>query len=262
MKQRGFTLIEIIIATSLFSLLMASYYTVVMNVMILEEHARDQRAFASVGPAILDLVEDDLLSVYTHPRALNAYPFRSEDESLASQAADEMNFVVTRDSIHREEFHENDTWIRSPINEVGYKLTRADSSFGDVRKLYRRETYYVDSTPLQGGDYYEVYDRIIAFDIQYVGYPVEETERTDQDTMGENRYDTFESWDSEERRFLPTAAIVTLTVEPPQLAGRTARGDELPERRTFVRVIQLVQGDDVLPGESAPAQPTPTQPGR
>jgi hypothetical protein len=80
--------------------------------------------------------------------------------------------------------------------------------------------------------------------------------------MGGNRYDTFESWDSEERRFLPTAAIVTLTVEPPQLAGRTARGDELPERRTFVRVIQLVQGDDVLPGEPAPAQPTPTQPGR
>ena len=99
MKQRGFTLIEIIIATSLFSLLMASYYTVVMNVMILEEHARDQRAFASVGPAILDLVEDDLLSVYTHPRALNAYPYRGDDDSLGRQPADEMNFVVTR-AIH------------------------------------------------------------------------------------------------------------------------------------------------------------------
>ena len=266
MKQRGFTLIEIIIATSLFSLLMASYYSVVMNVMILEEHARDQRAFASIGPAILDLVEDDLLSVYTHPRALNAYPFRGDDDSLGGQPADEMNFVLTRGSIHREEFHENDAWIRSPINEVGYKLTRADASFGDVRKLYRRETYYVDSTPLQGGDYYEVYDRIVAFDIQYVGYPVEETERTDQDTMGDHRYDTFESWDSEERKFLPTAAIITLTIEPPQLIAAD-RDTEVPQRRTFVRIVQFIQGDDVLPGEAAPAQPTPasstpTQPGR
>lgn len=260
MRQRGFTLIEIIIATSLFTLLMASYYTVVMNVMILEETARDQRAFSSVGPAILDLVEDDLLSVYTHPRALDAYPFRGENDSLASEAADELNFVVTRRSIHREEFHDDDQWVRSPINEVGYKLTRADSRFGDVRKLYRRETYYVDATPLQGGDYYEVYDRIIAFDVEYVGFPAEETERTDQDTMGEHRYDTFESWDSEERKFLPTAAIVTLTVEAPQLGGRAGREDELPERRTFVRIIQFVQGDDVLPGEASD-QPGTQQPG-
>jgi prepilin-type N-terminal cleavage/methylation domain-containing protein len=260
--QRGFTLIEIIIATTLFSLLMASYYSVVMNVMLLEEHARDQRAFASVGPAVLDLVEDDLLSVYSHPRALNAFPFRGEDDSLAGQPADELNFVVSRDSIHREEFHDNDTWLRSPVNEVGYKLTRADARFGDVRKLYRREHYYVDATPLQGGDYFEVYDRIIAFDVKYVGYPAEETERTNQETMREHRYDTFESWDSEERKFLPTAVIVTLTVEPPQLAGRSRRDEEVPQRRTFVRIIQLVQGDDVLPGEPAPAQPTPATPGR
>jgi prepilin-type N-terminal cleavage/methylation domain-containing protein len=259
-KQRGFTLVEIIIATSLFSLLMASYYTVVMNVMILEETARDQRAFASVGPAVLDLVEDDLLSVYNHPRALNAYPFRGEDDSLAGQPADEMNFVVTRESIHREEFHDDDNWVRSPINEVGYKLTRADASLGDVRKLYRRENYYLDSTPLQGGDYYEVYDRVIAFDVTYVGFPVEETERTDQDALGDSRYDTFESWDSEERKFLPTAAVVVLTVEPPRLAAAGRRDEEVPERRTFVRVIQLVQGDDVLPGEAGPAQPTPTNP--
>lgn len=262
MRQRGFTLIEIIIATTLFTLLMATYYTVVMNVMILEETARDQRAFSSVGPAILDLVEDDLLSVYTHPRALNAYPFRGEDNSLAGEAADEMNFVVTRRSIHREEFHNDDSWIRSPINEVGYKLKRAASRFGNVRKLYRREAYYVDSLPLQGGDYYEVYDRVVAFDIVYVGFPVEETERTDQDTMGQHRYDTFDSWDSEERRFLPTAAVVTLTVEAPQLAAKGARDEEPPERRTFVRIIQLVQGDDVLPAEAAPTGPTPAQPGR
>jgi type II secretion system protein J len=264
-RQRGFTLIEIIIATSLFTLLMASYYTVVMNVMILEETARDQRAFSSVGPAILDLVEDDLLSVYTHPRALGAYPFRGEDDSLASEAADELNFVVTRDSIHREDFHDDDTWVRSPVNEVGYKLKRADSRSGDVRRLFRREAYYVDSTPQQGGDYYEVYDRVIAFDVVYVGYPAEETERTDQDTMGEHRYDTFESWDSEERKFLPTAAIVTLTVEPPDLGSRAGREDEVPERRTFVRVIQLVQADDVLPTQGQPAteQPgVPPTPGR
>ncbi|MHC4549680.1 MAG: PulJ/GspJ family protein [Planctomycetota bacterium] len=250
-RADGFTLLEIIIATSLFTLLMASYYTVVLNVLQLEEYARDQRSFATVGPAVLDLIEDDVLSTYTHPRALDAYPFRGEDDALGGEAADRMNFVVTRASVHREEFHQNDQWVRSPINEVGYRLARADPRFGDVRKLFRRETYYVDSTPLQGGDYYEVYDRVVAFDVEYVGFPVEESERTDQETLGEHNYETFESWDSEQRKFLPTALVVTLTIEPPQLSAQAEERDvETPLRRTFVRIIRLVQADDVLPPQA------------
>ena len=245
--RAGFTLIEIILATTLFALLMGSYYTVFLQVVELEEYARDQRSFGSVGPAVLDLIEDDVLSIYTNPRALDAFPFRGEDDALGGEAADRMNFVVQRASIHQEEFE--NTFIRSPMNEVGYRLARAAARFGDVRKLYRRENFYVDSSPLQGGDYYEIYDRVVAFDIEYVGFPVEETERTDQDTLGTHRYETFESWDSEERRFLPTALVVTLTVEPPQLniAEGPRRELEAPKRRTFVRIMSLIQADDILP---------------
>jgi len=263
--QRGFTLLEIILATTLFTLLMGSYYTVFLQVVELEEYARDQRSFGSVGPAVLDLIEDDILSVYTSPRALDAFPFRGEDDALGGEAADTLNFVVQRASIHQEEFQ--DTFVRSPMNEVGYRMARADARFGDVRKLYRRENFYVDNTPLQGGDYYEIYDRVVAFDVEYVGFPVEESERTDQDTLGEHRYETFESWDSEERRFLPTALVVTLTVEPPMLnVPEGSRRDlERPKRRTFVRIIPLVQADDILPAANPqPGQPgqNPTVPGR
>ena len=82
MMRRGFTLLEILVSTALFALLMGAYYTTFTDVLVLEEYARNQRSFASVGPAILDLVEDDLLSLYTHPTELAAYPFRGEDDAL------------------------------------------------------------------------------------------------------------------------------------------------------------------------------------
>ena len=254
-REEGFTLIEITLATTLFAFLMALYYAVFTNLLVLEEYARDQRAFGSVGPAILDLIEDDLASLYTNPRQADAFPFRGDDDSLGGEPADRMMFVVRRASIHPEEFFGEDNWVRSPVNEVGYRLARGDVRLGDVRRLYRREHFYVDTMPLEGGDYYEVYDRIVKLDITYAGYRVEEEERTDQDTLGEHLLEKFESWDSEERRGFPTAVIVTLTIEPPRMDLRSKYDQgEQPERRTFVRIIPLVQAENIEP----PAQ---TQPG-
>ncbi len=267
MTRRGFTLLEVVLATTLFALLMSSYYAIFMNVSELEEYARSQRAFSAVGPAVLNLIEDDIQSLYTHPRAGNAFPFRGEDGSRGSQPADTMNFVTMRPSIHKEEFFDRKNHLSSPVTETGYRLARGA---GDVRRLYRRESYYPDGTPLQGGDYYEVYDRVLAFDVLYVGYPAEEEERRSQETLGQHRLDTFESWNSEERRAMPTAMVVTLTVEPPSLgtgAPREAAFEAARPQRTFVRIVQFVQADDVLPPKASggPQQPgtTPgTQPGR
>ena len=128
MRARAFTLMEIMIATTLFALLMGMYYEVFTNVVQLEDYARRTRSFASVGPAVLDLVEDDLLCLYTHPRAGDAFPFRGTDDSMASEPADRMHFVSGRPSIHLEELYGDDTWVRSPINEVGYRLAKARGS--------------------------------------------------------------------------------------------------------------------------------------
>ncbi|MFI5403488.1 MAG: hypothetical protein ACHQ1G_11165, partial [Planctomycetota bacterium] len=81
---------------------------------------------------------------------------------------------------------------------------------------------------------------------------------------------TFESWNSEERMALPPAVVLTLTVAPPLLsAAPLATADvEARPQRTFVRIVQLVQADDVLPRQaevSAPGTPpgtTPQTPGR
>jgi len=258
--RRGFTLLEVILATTLFALLMTSYYSIFNNVSELEAYARSQRAVSAVGPAALDLVEDDLESLYTNPRAQNAFPFRGEDGARGSQPADSMNFTTLRASIHKEEFFDESEWLSSPVNEVGYRLARGE---GDVRRLYRREGYYVDGTPLQGGDFYEIYDRVLAFDVTYVGYPAEEAERTSQDTLKQHRLDTFESWNSEERRAMPTAVVVTLTVEPPQLTATPLAALEARPQRTFVRIIHLVQADDILPKQQPAmgSQPGPQQPG-
>ncbi len=247
-RARGFTLIEIVLATVLFSLLMASYYEVFTGVLQLEEYARESRSFANVGPAVLDLIEDDIHSLYIHPRARDAFPFRASDDSLGSQASDSFHFVATRRSIGTEEFFGNDRWTHSPINELGYRVARS-SSRRDSRRLYRRESYYVDGTPLDGGDYYEVYDRVHAFDVTYVGYRVEE--ETNTEATADRQLETFESWDSEERKGYPTAMIVKFTIEAPQLTMESKRLDDFePERRTFFRIIHFVHADDVDPPEA------------
>jgi len=262
--KRGFTLIEILVATALFALLMGAYYTAFTNVLILEEYARNQRAFSSVGPAILDLVEDDILSAYTNPRELAAYPFRGEDDSLGSEPADRVMFVARRSSIAQEEFFGRDNWVRSPVNEVGYRMARGRAELGNVRRLYRRESYYVDDSPLQGGDYFEVYDRVVGFDLLYIGYRAEEEARESQDSAAENEFDKFESWDSEERKGLPSAVIITLVIEAPQISReRSDEADDVTRsRRTYVRVVPLMQADDIPPAAAGPGDPAnPAQPG-
>lgn len=257
-RARGFTLIEIVLATTLFALLMSSYYIIVINVMTLEDVARSERSFASIGPAVLDLMEDDLLSLYTHPREPKTFPFRGTDDSLGSEPADRMDFVAHRPSVHQESFW-TDSWLRAPVNEVGYRLaTGGSDDRGDVRKLYRRERFHVDEQPLEGGEYFEMYDRVVSLDITYAGYRAEEEERTSLDQLGTRSLDRFESWDSSERGAFPTAVIIVFTIEPPQLtvtvnADRDTRG---PERRTFVRIVRMVQAGDI-PAPEVPAQGGP-----
>ena len=254
-RARGFTLIEIVLATTLFALLMSSYYIIVINVMTLEDVARSERSSPSIGPAVLDLMEDDLLSLYSHPREPKAFPFRGTDDSLGSEPADRLDFVAHRPSVHQESFW-TDAWLRSPVNEVGYRLaTGGAAGRGDVRTLYRRERFHVDDMPLEGGDYFEMYDRVVSLDITYAGYRAEEEERTDLDQLGTRSLDSFESWDSDERGAFPTAIILRFTIEPPQLQA-TIEVDgnaRAPERRTFVRIVRLVQAGDI-PAPEAPAE--------
>lgn len=256
-RAGGFTLVEVVLATVLFSLLMAAYYTVFLNAVQLEEHVRSERAFGTVAPAILDLVEDDLASLHTSPTKLDAFPLRGTDGSLDGEPADEVHFVARRASVHQEDLGGRGKFLRSPVNEVGYKLARGDRG-SETRKLYRREAYYVDGSPLEGGDYHEIYDRVVSLDIAYAGYRVEERERADSRSLGEHRLERFESWDSAERKGYPSAVIVTLVVEPPRLSvePEAERGKPRP-RHTFVRVIPLFQADDVAAPAAPPASNQP-----
>ncbi len=95
-RQAGFTMIEVLIATALFAAVMGMYSVVLNNVITLEEEVRTQCSFSSIGPAILDLIEDDLQSLYTSPRQPDAFPFRGDAHTLSSKPADRMSFVARR----------------------------------------------------------------------------------------------------------------------------------------------------------------------
>ena len=76
--------------------LMASYYTAFLQVIETEQFARESRHFGAIGPAILDLIEDDLVSLYVHPRAPDAFPLRGDDDTRGGKPADSLHFVTRR----------------------------------------------------------------------------------------------------------------------------------------------------------------------
>ena len=180
------------------------------------------------GPAILDLIENDLRALYAFNLAEDGV-LRITDRSVAGLDADRIDFIATTDSLVVTPGQ--DRYLRSDLNEVGYCL-RPNPDDNDFLELYRREGFGVDDEPFNGGYYTFLHDRIVAFDIR-----VFEEDGIDAEE--------FESWgtDFDEFSGLPTRIEIDLVLE---LAPRLIR-EQLKiapiHARTVVhrRVIRIPQ---------------------
>lgn len=200
-RSRGFTLIEVSVAVLLLAVLMTFIYEVLMNTI----RQRDTISEGLEGPktenSIMDEITRDLRFVYYRTGLLPGDGgFWGRSRQVAGKEGDRIDFLTCRTSRLAELEEASEAQGNSPLIEVGYACRPSDVR-PEWIELWRREDYFVDDDPTDGGRYDLVYDKVRRFDIRY--YPPADDPLRDNDNG-------LEEWDSKLQHRLPYALVVTL----------------------------------------------------
>jgi type II secretion system protein J len=228
--ERGFTLLEILVALTIMSLVMVALQSVLATTLKTRDMLDTEVAAAASGPVILDTIERDLRRAWVM-NIQDDVVFRGIDRTLLGESADSLLFLSTTGSSVTRRVDERE--VASELVETGYRL-RMNPELPDVLELWRRQDFHLDEKPLEDGTYERLHDRVISFDVQYYEDFVLEHEELDE-------------WDSEERHELPAVLMVRLSLEVgPRLANEERDaglgGDQV---RSYERVIVLGNGPDL-----------------
>lgn len=249
--RRGFTLIELLVTLAILGIVLSSLYAVLTSTLKIRSRIEDREDAFVVGPAILDLIEDDIRGIYFTNIEGQAF-FLGENQSVGGRDADRFDMVTTTDS--RVLVGSDDSnRVRSDVTEVGYAL-RENREFDGYLELYRREDFFVDELPLEGGRYRRVYDRIRDFNVVYLaegatgeddpaagqpprgaeeggpnpgtpgqGSSPDESRPSGTSKKAGKQYIENDDWDSRNEKILPAAMRIELTVgiEDPRTGEQT-----------------------------------------
>ncbi|TET32891.1 MAG: prepilin-type N-terminal cleavage/methylation domain-containing protein [Planctomycetota bacterium] len=159
MRNKGFTLIELVLAMAMLGAVMGLVYPiVVMTVNTMVAFEREAEVLR-VGNAVLDLMTRDIQGCYANP---NPSQPRLENVFVGSKESEleRLDFITTTVS------HPDEDGNVSPLTEVGYHTYH--NSKNGMFTLFRREDFFVykgDYTA--GGKYHEIYDRFESFKLEY-----------------------------------------------------------------------------------------------
>lgn len=225
-SQGGFTLLEVLVALTIMSLVMVALYSVLQTTLRTRDMLNNEVRAASAGPSILDTIERDLRRAWV----LNLQDdkvFIGEDRTVLGEPADSLVFVssVGSSSTRRVGEHE----AMAELVETGYRL-RVNPDLPDVLELWRRQDYHLDEEPLEDGSYERLHDRVVGFDLQYYADLVLE-------------HDPVDDWDAEELHALPAAIKVRLGIEvAPRMDDGRRELASVGSVRWYERVIVLDSG--------------------
>lgn len=249
---RGFTLIELVIAITLLSAIMGLMYQSLGQTIETRNMVQDELQGPKVANAILAQIFKDFRYIY-YGGLQGETGFRGKAIKMAGMDADRVAFVTarrTRTVGTEDDGRRTDDDRESYLSEVGYAC-RPHPKYSQWLELWRREDYFVDSKPTEGGFYSLVYDKIRNFRMRYFPIPEEATEK-----------EGLEEWDSAQKKGIPYAILLKIEFdvkEPDE--GETYEPDDIDP---IHRIILLRGGYSVEWGDSAPAGTGPgqTPPGR
>ncbi len=240
-RQRGFTLVEVVVAITLLSLLLVGVYTVAVGTMKAKRRIDQSAAIYTAGPAILDLVERDFRSAYFYG-VKDMKALKAQRESVSGTECTILDLVTTVRSRNAVEVEDRE--VRADVTEIGYRLRGSDDNPGCL-ELYRREQFFFDDDLLRGGDYYLVYDRVKSFTVDFFEQEEQEGSVTSSIAQEEGK----ETWDTVDAKAMPRAARITLELPaPPELSGDPEAEAKIYK---FVRWVLFPTADDRAPKEDA-----------
>jgi len=238
-RRRGFTVIEIMITMALLMLLMTSVYQILSDTNRGREAIRDGLEGPKIEIAILDEIVRDLRFVYFRPGQFTSDGgFWGRNRTPNGKDGDRIDFLTCRRSRRAELEDTNQAQVNAPLVEVGYAC-RPNEKYPDLLELWRREDYFADDDPTDGGKYDLVYDRIRKFDLEFYA-PPNNDERTSDEGLKE--------WDTKVTKKLPYAIVVKLEYDI-----RLPTGDRkgLGAPQGSVRRIILLTPSRSIPPEAA-----------
>ncbi|MFQ5748229.1 MAG: type II secretion system protein J [Planctomycetota bacterium] len=195
----GFTLIEILVSLAITALVMTSILGSLDVTQKAVDAIHNVIETEAAGPRILALLRDDLshLAVYDAP---DWEVLRGSNDSIGGADADRLDFLVSRRTTRPYRDYtrvKEEVW--APLAEVGYWL-RGRPGSPDFLELYRREDWFQDEEPFDGGSFTLLYNRITNWEIRYFAQP-------EVDPSWD------EEWDTRERQGLPYAIEIQLELE-------------------------------------------------
>jgi prepilin-type N-terminal cleavage/methylation domain-containing protein len=249
-NQRGFTLVEIMLAIAIGSMLLTMVFTSLNTMMRSRQAVVNFSTPYAVGPQILDAIEADLRNAYFYDLRQND-GFWGEDGDLGGREADGLSLVTaTLGHVGEQELRstrrigqaEETQRRRSPMTEVQY-VCRPSPVNPEWLELWRREDFYADDMVHDGGIYRLVYDRVYDFKLEYVGRGSNEKSSGaafgvlggSNGSIDEMRRD---GWPSIEERGIPRGVIASISIYARE---REKTWDGEPEVFVFRRWIPLPQ---------------------
>jgi prepilin-type N-terminal cleavage/methylation domain-containing protein len=228
-RPRGFTLLEVSIAITLLALTVTFVYQILWNAVRLKDAVREGLEGPSVEQAILDQIMRDFRYVYYRAGQLPADAgFWGRSKQIGGRDADRVDFLTCRSSKVATLEDADQPTGDSPVSEAGYAL-RANDADARWLGLWRREDYFVDDDPTDGGRFDLLYDKVRSFELRY--FPVPEENR---DVKG------LEEWDSKVQKKIPYAMILRLEYDLHAPAADEPQG-------RIVKVLVLRSGRSLPP---------------
>jgi prepilin-type N-terminal cleavage/methylation domain-containing protein len=196
----GFTLVEVLVAVLILALILSTVYELLLNSARHADSLKESIEGPKLENALLDEIVRDLRFAYYRPGQFPADAgFWGRSRQVNGRDADRIDFLTCRASKKAELEDASRQQVSAPLIEVGYACRPNDDN-GDWFELWRRERYFVDDDPTDGGRYDLLHGKMRRFDIRYYLPP---EERPDSDRG-------LEEWDSKTQHKLPYAMEITV----------------------------------------------------
>lgn len=201
MRNRGFTLLEVLIGTAILSMMVFMIWTVTSTTMNAEDRvAKRDRVYQMARIALRRVTEDINMAFLVSKEDLLGKTRDGAKRETAFIGDDKGDFDTL-------DFNSFSNWRmfrnikESDQSEVGYKVEQDPEE--EVYKLMRRQNAHIDDDVAEGGKSYPVAEGLTAFQLSY--YDPSTNEWT-------------ENWNSKEvdqKNKLPKAVKITLEFKDP-----------------------------------------------
>ena len=183
-KEKGFTLVEILIAVSLVSVIFSFVFGVLTSNLEASQNAESRMEISHTGRFFIGRITGDLMAASLMPNS-GIGSFTGKDLYRDGKSKDELFFTA---------FTRSYLTLLPPVDqsEIGYYFELLEDGSG---RLMRRESDVIDSQAETGGESFRLSDRVEEMTIRYLG--------------GEGWVD---SWDSATNPILPKAVSIEITI--------------------------------------------------